>query len=320
MGDFLSPSGKIENSVLKYEKHVVDPGPLQPKRDIMRSVREAIDPGGAAQVYMEAAQIVTKGIREIAASLVDSGTPREYAVAQAYDIYRGAQKLTSVGKSLDYAEGDLRNGVVYTVPDTTFMRDFVSSVEEVGDDDILRLFGRILSGEIERPGSVSKHTMSILADMGKTEAETFDFLCSQCIGGRLGNGEFADPMPLMIEIEGMRRMTQKELDALNALGLTDVNLHGVTVATNHPFDADGVLVIPIGGIDYRVEKGDSTPYLSLSKFTRYGTELSSCCEVGGAPGFREAAISWLEGMDAKVMRIVKWNDDGSYDYEYDDER
>ena len=37
------------------------------------------------------------------------------------------------------------------------------------------------------------------------------------------------------------------------------------------------LVAPIGGIDYRIERGRDTPPLALSKFTRYGVELSSCC-------------------------------------------
>ena len=115
-------------------------------------------------------------------------------------------------------------------------------------------------------------------------------------------------------------MEQVEIDALNALGLTDVHMQGVVVESGYPFDGHGVLVAPIGGIDYRIERGRDTPPLALSKFTRYGVELSSCCDVGGAPGFREAAISWLEGTGAKVMRIVKWNDDGSYDYEYDDEK
>lgn len=204
--------------------------------------------------------------------------------------------------------------------DPSWAEAFRDHAEHAVDEEAQRTWAAILAGEMERPGSVSKRTMSILSDMGRAEAESFSFLCSQCLGGRLGNGDYVDPMPLMFEIEGMRRMDQKELDSLNALGLTDVNLHGVTVATNHPFNEDGILVTSIGGVDYRVEKGEPTPFLSLSKFTRYGTELSSCCDVGDAPGFREAAISWFEGMGAKVMRIVKWNDDGSYDYEYDDEQ
>ena len=204
--------------------------------------------------------------------------------------------------------------------DPSWAEAFRDYAERAVDEEAQRTWAAILAGEMDRPGSVSKRTMSILSDMGRAEAESFNSLCSQCLGGSLGNGCFVEPIPLLLEGVGDRRMEQVEIDALNALGLTDVHMQGVVVESGYPFDGHGVLVAPIGGIDYRIERGRDTPPLALSKFTRYGVELSSCCDVGGAPGFREAAISWLEGTGAKVMRIVKWNDDGSYDYEYDDEK
>lgn len=204
--------------------------------------------------------------------------------------------------------------------DPSWAEAFRDHAEHAVDEEAQRTWAAILAGEMERPGSVSKRTMSILSDMGRAEAESFSLLCSQCLGGRLGNGCYVEPIPLLLESVGVRRVEQIEIDALNALGLTDVHTQGVVVGSMYPFDEHGVLVSPIGGVDYRVERGRDTPPLSLSKFTRYGVELSSCCKMGRAPGFREAAISWLEGTGAKVIRIAKWNDDGSYYYEYDDEK
>lgn len=42
-------------------------------------------------------------------------------------------------------------------------------------------FGKILAGEINRPGSFSKRTLSNLNDMSAEEANDFNMLCSVCV-------------------------------------------------------------------------------------------------------------------------------------------
>lgn len=286
------------------------------------SVRGALDPVGCARELAEARRLKAESDIEVY-GLYRRNMPwlsERQAFLYANGFVTTPSQADNVFAVFEAAESKVADIDEAAALPAAAIDGVIEGAKGAYDDEARELWASVLAGEMERPGSVSKRTMSILGDMGRAEAESFSFLCSQCIGGRLGNGCYVEPISLLLEGVGARRMEQTEIDALNALGLTDVHMQGIVVESGYPFDGQGVLVAPIGGVDYRIERGEDTPPLALSKLTRYGAELSSCCEVGGAPGFREAAISWFEGTGAKVMRIVKWNDDGSYDCECDDEK
>lgn len=289
---------------------------------VISSVRGALDPAGCAREFAEARRVKAGSDIEVY-DLYRQNMPwlsERQAFLYANGFVTTPTQADNVFAVFEAAESKVADSDEASALPAPVVESVVDGAKGAYDDEARELWASVLAGEMERPGSVSKRTMSILGDMGRAEAESFSFLCSQCLGGRLGNGCYVEPIPLLLESVGARRVEQIEIDALNALGLTDVHTQGVVVGSMYPFGEHGVLVAPIGGVDYRIERGRDTPQLALSKFTGYGVELSSCCEVGNAPGFREAAISWLEETGAKVMRIVKWNDDGSYDYEYDDEK
>ena len=84
-GNF-SPSASGEANIFKNEKHYHSAEGGETPKGIIRRIREAIDPSGAASVYVDAAQTVSRGLVGIAEDLKKAGTPAAYAPAQAYEI------------------------------------------------------------------------------------------------------------------------------------------------------------------------------------------------------------------------------------------
>ncbi|PWB22362.1 DUF2806 domain-containing protein [Flavobacterium sp. HTF] len=50
---------------------------------------------------------------------------------------------------------------------------FFNIAEDISNDDMQKLWGRILSGEVKQPGSFSLRTLNLLKDLNKQEAEIF---------------------------------------------------------------------------------------------------------------------------------------------------
>lgn len=58
-------------------------------------------------------------------------------------------------------------------PDHDWTARFFEYVQDVSEDDVRRMWARILAGEVRSPGSVSLRTLSILRNMSRLEAELF---------------------------------------------------------------------------------------------------------------------------------------------------
>lgn len=291
MSNILSPSGAIEANLLKCEKHADGPNASMGKRDIMRSIREAIDPAAAAQVYMEAARIIADGLQVIAQKLIESGTPKEFANVQAYEIYRGAQKLSSVGKSLSYAEENLEDGRTYTMPDKSFINDFVSAVESVSDEEILELFGKVLAGEMESQGSFSKRTLNILSCMSAAEARNFKKLCSYSTSDSTGLAE----VPIVRRDNGSTgSFNDRSILFIDLMELEAIGLYKSDAAFNIKMKPGDDLVLHTAKHTIRISPGDNATTFSIDggSFTRYGVELSKLCEIGTADGLEDLICEW----------------------------
>lgn len=298
-GNF-SPSASVEANLIKYERHV-ESGSGIPKGDLVRSVLEAIAPRLMAKRYSDAAQITAKNVAEIAEDLVNAGTPREYAISQAYGIYRSAEKLANVTKAISYAGEEMKDDAVYSLPEKTFMDYYISTVEAVGDDDVLRLFGKILAGEMEQVGRVSPFTLDAVRKMRQIDAQAFEKFCACSIEVLEPDGSVRlMPCPRVAAFDKFR-LSQDEEESLDALGLTKIRLQGFYVATLFLFGKDNQKKIKVSGNQYIIERGKSDISFIVPELTKYGKELASLCKIGCALGFEESFLGWLrtEGADIR---------------------
>jgi hypothetical protein len=62
--------------------------------------------------------------------------------------------------------------------DDDWMAFFKGKVDHLGTDEAKLFFGKVLAGEVKQPGSFSKRSLSILAEMGPRVGHLFDALCN----------------------------------------------------------------------------------------------------------------------------------------------
>lgn len=62
-----------------------------------------------------------------------------------------------------------------------WLNTFEEKARQISTEDMQTLFGRILAGEIRKPGSYSKRTVKILGDLDQNTAALFKKLCSICV-------------------------------------------------------------------------------------------------------------------------------------------
>ena len=70
-------------------------------------------------------------------------------------------------------------------PDHDWTARFFNEVQDVSSDEMRTIWAKILAGEVERPGSTSARTLTILKNLDRKPARLFNTLCSVCASIRL---------------------------------------------------------------------------------------------------------------------------------------
>ena len=63
-------------------------------------------------------------------------------------------------------------------PDHDWTARFFNEVQDVSSDDMRTIWSKILAGEVERPGSTSARTLTVLKNLDRASARVFNTLCS----------------------------------------------------------------------------------------------------------------------------------------------
>ena len=71
-------------------------------------------------------------------------------------------------------------------PDHTWNSRFFGDVQNVSSAELKELYGKVLSGQIQRPGSVSLLSLIVLKNMDEAAAKLFQTLCSACVFSTIG--------------------------------------------------------------------------------------------------------------------------------------
>lgn len=87
----------------------------------------------------------------------------------------GQENLESV---VEHAYTALPNAVSGAPVDETWRRKFFQEAENICDEEMQLLWGKVLAGEVSAPGSYSHRTLSVLCELSAHEAEIFKNVCS----------------------------------------------------------------------------------------------------------------------------------------------
>ena len=70
-------------------------------------------------------------------------------------------------------------------PDHDWTARFFNEVQDVSSDDMRPIWAKVLAGEVEKPGSTSARTLTILKNLDRKSARLFNTLSSICVSLRL---------------------------------------------------------------------------------------------------------------------------------------
>ena len=77
-------------------------------------------------------------------------------------------------------------------PDHDWTARFFHEIQDVSSGEMQTLWAKVLAGQVERPGSTSIKTLSILKNLDRVTAALFRTLCSACVSIRLDENQFID--------------------------------------------------------------------------------------------------------------------------------
>ena len=97
-------------------------------------------------------------------------------------VYTEVERQKNLDAIVEKARAALPEEVAEAPVSKDWTKHFFSSAQDVSDEDMQKLWGRILAGEISQPGRTSKRTLEFLKTMGKPEAELFISFLSVCFG------------------------------------------------------------------------------------------------------------------------------------------
>lgn len=95
--------------------------------------------------------------------------------AQNRFLFQEMKKQQNIEAVIDFAYSELENveSVSNTPVDSDWISAFFDSVTNVSTEQMQKLWGKLLSGEIQHPGSFSLRTLNVLKNLTQTEAVFF---------------------------------------------------------------------------------------------------------------------------------------------------
>ena len=174
--------------------------------------------------------------------------------------------------------------------DADWLTHFFERCRIVSDDQMQSLWGRVLAGEANAPGSFCKRTLETVATLEKSEAELFTRLCRFC--WTFADGE---PVPLIYDIAGPIYLSQGiSFDSLNhlcSIGL--LTFDGMSMYGKRGLRQETVACYFKTAIVLSLPNIDDTNQVQLgyALLTKTGIELAPISGAAPLDDFREQIMS-----------------------------
>lgn len=140
---------------------------------------QAIDDTTAARSAVAA--ILAKGVADEA--LKDPVVMQ--AAAEIYlptTIRKARNRVQVAQRAAEHAAGEATDGAHAAAPDDDWMNTFMRFAEDASSEQLQDLFGRILAGQVVRPGSFALATLRAVAELDQSVAEDFNIVWSKSVG------------------------------------------------------------------------------------------------------------------------------------------
>lgn len=306
----VSASASAEANAIKVSGNTLEVNIGGGEKRFPENILRALNPVWYESREAKAREIKANSLKKTIGTLLE-GCPvmtRQRAVMEAMGYRMTNEQADNFVAVSDRASAILKETGGVANPMLPETRDrIVDGASHAYEDDVRELWGRILAGEVNKPGSFSKRTMSILSDMGKREAESFMKLCSYstCLvsGASESHVIMGEPIPVLsIDSSGASynggKISLAELSTLDSLGLIDQSLLNINIIKNgmtFSYLANNALVVA------KNDAAEKKINFEGAVFRSAGLELSRICDIGCAQDLADILASKLENVGLEVI-------------------
>lgn len=216
-------------------------------------------------------------------------------------LFKETERQKSIDNVVEIAAEQLKNDndISDEPVDKDWSKRFFNIVQDVSDEEMQALWGRILAGETKQPNSYSKRTLELLKNLSKDEAEIFTKFAELKIVS--GNNSFVynnDDGDFLNKKFGI---TFSDRLLLNELGLiaSENNLEFSYPATNQN---KNTTVMNYGNKGIVLYRNENTPQQAIQVlvFTKSGIELSKLIEQNSNLDYIEKICSSFVNENVKI--------------------
>ena len=163
--------------------------------------------------------------------------------------YQERKRQANIAAVVGEAALHLRSTTVPAVePDHDWAARFFNEVQDVSSDEMHVLWGRVLAGEVQAPGTTSIRTLGILRNLDTSTARLYSRFCSAAVYLKARDGHIHDGRVPSLGGDASQNALAEygfsfdTLNRLNELGLiiADYNSYKSFVFFNGPADGDEV--------------------------------------------------------------------------------
>ena len=190
---------------------------------------------------------------------------------------------------------------------------FFNIVEDVSNDEMQKLWGRILAGEVKQPKSYSLRTLELLKNLTKNDAEIFTKASNFKISSHSSPFLFRGKDNKALEKYGMsfeERLLLTEIGILQS----ETNI----TRTLQQLSEDNFILFEYGDFLIKAHKkaNSQSHNISILRFTKIGEELLNLLTTTANFDYMEAFISEVENENIEIeyTTILSRNDNGTYSH------
>lgn len=302
MGSF-NPSASAEANAIKVQGNTINLGRPQGANSAIRGLVRLIAPVTYERREAAARDVRVDSLIANAEKILRTfpGWNEQRSILESAGYRVTNEQAKNVAAVLDGAQDIIDRSDSDVIGLSPESRDFIIEGSKGAYDQKAReMWSRAAAGEAERPGSFSRRTMSILADMSAYECAAFAKLCSFCVAVSSGNR----PLLVLHEEKGVRDFnggvfTYDERSALESIGLIDCGIRRLFTLEKRC----SCSLIAGNELVEITNNGPSEREFSFSPcFTKFGYELAKLCQIGTGDRLSEF-LSLMASEQGFVSRV-----------------
>lgn len=192
------------------------------------------------------------------------------AAQRLFDAER--QRQMNIEAIVEQAQLQLPTSVSSDPVGADWATRFFGECQDVADEQMQQVWGKVLAGEIAMPRSFSRRTLSILKNLSQEEAQSFNVLCKNSFKTKFSIEPFIylDHPPVATNMSGL---SFEVLGELQDTGLIAIVESGIALQ-----EVDNLFLFSAAYMLHAARATKSNFLAGNVRLTRAGDELASVCE------------------------------------------